>query len=313
MQHFLLSFNVVFPLALLMAIGFLLRRVKVVGEESVKQFNQVVFRVFLPTMIFKNVYESDLKAVFDPKLILFAVCCAIGYILLLFCVVPLLEKSNAKRGVLIQGIFRSNFVIFGLPIAEALCGSSATGSASVLVAIVIPIFNFAAVITLEIFNNKTPNAWKIIKGILTNPLIIASVLGLAINFFGIRFPHAVETTLGSVASITTPFALILLGASIHFETVKNNRWQLIGGVVAKLILLPAVCLPLAALVFGFRGQDLAILLGLFSAPSAVSSFTMAQQMGGDDELAGQLVMFGTVASVLTMFCWILVVMRLGWV
>ena len=313
MQHFWLSFYVVFPIAILMALGFLLRRIKWVGEGSVKQFNQIVFRVFLPTMIFKNVYESDLWTVFHPKLILFAVLSVIGCILLLFCLIPLLEKDNAKRGVLIQGIFRSNFVIFGLPIAEALCGSSATGTASVLVAMVIPVFNFVAVITLEIFSSKTPNARKIIKGILTNPLILASVLGLAVNFIGIRFPSVIETSIGSVASITTPLALILLGASIHFETVKGNRLQLIGGVAAKLILLPAICLPLAALVFGFRGQEMAILLALFASPAAVSSFTMAQQMGGDDELAGQLVMFGTVLSVVTMFFWILILIGLGWI
>lgn len=313
MQHFLLSFYVVFPIFLLMALGFLLRKLKWMEERTVRQVNQVIFRAFLPTMIFKNVYESDLRTVFDPKLVLFAVLTSLGCILVLFCLVPLFEKDNAKRGVLIQGMFRANFVIFGLPVAQALCGNGAVGIASVLVAMVIPVFNFCAVITLEVFQNRTPSIRKIVKGILTNPLIIASVLGLGVNFLGIRFPAVLETAVGSVASITTPLALVMLGASIHLETVRRNKWHLWIGVSVKLVVIPAICLGLAVFAFGFRGQELAILLALFASPAAVSSFTMAQQMGGDDELAGQLVMFGTTASVLTMFLWVLLLVRSGWV
>ena len=122
MENFLISFRVVFPIFLMMALGFLIKKIKLVNETTVKQINNVVFRVFLPTMIFKNVYESELRKVLNPRLILFAALCVLGCIALLFLIIPLIEKDNSRRGVLIQGIFRSNFVIFGLPITEALCG-----------------------------------------------------------------------------------------------------------------------------------------------------------------------------------------------
>ena len=313
MQNFLISFNVVFPIFLMMVLGFFLKKINIMNDATVKQVNNVIFRVFLPLMIFKNVYESDINSVFDPKLIGFAAVSVIALVITLFLIIPLIEKDDKKRGVLIQGLFRSNFVIFGLPVTEALCGSGASGSASVLVAIIIPIFNFTAVITLEAFGDKKAGIKKVIKGIVTNPLIIASVIGLVISFIGFKFPSVVEKSISSISGITTPLALIMLGASINFKAVKGNLKQILIGVLGRLVLVPAIFLSLAVFVFGFRGNDLAILLTLFASPAAVSSFTMAQQMGGDDELAGHLVMFGTTACVVTVFLWIFLIVQMGWV
>ncbi len=311
MQNFLISFNVVFPIAVMMALGYLMKKIKLVNEVTVKEMNNVVFRIFLPLMVFKNVYESEIAEVFNLRLIIFASSVTIAVILLLFLIVPIFEKDNPKRGVLIQAIFRSNFVIFGIPVTEALCGVGATGTASVLIAVTIPLFNFAAVITLETFRGGKPNFKKVVKGIITNPLIIASLLGLIATGLGIKFPSVIEKSMSSISSVTTPLALVMLGASINFKTVGNNLSRLVWGLLSRLVILPAAALGLGAYVFGFRGVELAILISLFASPSAVSSFTMAQQMGGDDELAGQLVMFGTVASIFTVFMWIFISINLG--
>ena len=311
MQNFLISFEVIFPIFLLMVLGFFVRRVNILSDGTVKQLNNSVFRVFLPVMVFKNIYESEIEEVFDLRMILFAVIAVVCCIAVLYIAIPITVKENARRGVMIQAIFRSNFVIFGLPVTEALCGRSASGTASVLVAIVIPLFNLAAVVTLELFRSNKPNFKKIMRGIVTNPLIIASLLGLAVSLCGVRFPTVIEKTVGNVASIATPLALIVLGASLRFSSVGRNMRCLLFGVTSKLILVPAVFLSIAAFGLGFRGEKLAILLTLFASPTAVSSFTMAQQMGGDDELAGQLVVFGTTACVLTMFLWIFLAVSLG--
>lgn len=311
MQNFLISFNVVCPIFIMMLLGLFMKRIKLLSDTTVKQINTAIFKVFLPMMIFKNVYESEIAEIFNPKLIMFAVVCVIICIAVLFIIVPAVEKDNSRRGVLIQGIFRSNFVIFGIPVSEALCGDAVSGSAAVLIAVIIPIFNFMAVVTLEVFNGNKPNILKIIKAIATNPLIIGSLLGIAVNFSGIRFPTVIETSIKNIASIATPLALVMLGASINLKAIGKNILPIICGVLGKLVIVPAVFLAFAIFVFNFRGPELAILISLFASPAAVSSFTMAQQMGGDGELAGQLVMFGTVVSVFTMFLWIFTVMQMG--
>ena len=137
--------------------------------------------------------------------------------LLLFIIIPLLEKDNRKRGVIIQGIFRSNFVIFGVPVCEALFGQNATGVASMLIAVVVPLFNFLAVICLEIYRGGNINFKKIIKGIITNPLIIASIIGLFFIYFKIKLPAPIEKTINDISKIATPLAFILLGSSFTFS------------------------------------------------------------------------------------------------
>ena len=313
MQNFLLSFNVVFPIAIMMAVGYFIKRIKLVNETTVRQMNNIIFKVFLPLMLFKNVYETEISEVFDVKLALFTTVCIIVAILATFLLVPIFVKENSRRGVLIQAIFRSNFVIFGIPITEALCGKEATGIASVLIAIVVPLFNFAAVITLEVFNGGKPDFLKIIKGIVKNPLIVSSLAALLINFIGIDFPNVIEKSISSIASIATPLALIVLGASINFGTVSKNALALSVGISTKLIILPAIVLSVGIFAFGFRGAELSILMAVFACPTAVSSFTMAQQMGGDGDLACQLVMFSTVISVLTMFLWIFTLVQFGFI
>ena len=306
-----MSFNVVAPIFLLMVVGFFLKKIKILSEKTVKEMNAAVFKVFLPAMIIKNVYESEISEVFNPGLVLFAVVSVIATAAIIFCVVPLFVKDESRRGVIIQGMFRANFVIFGIPVSEAVCGGSVSGSAAVLIAVIVPIFNFMAVIALEIFNGGKPDFLKVLKGIVKNPLIISSVLGLAVNFFGVKAPSVIEATVKNLSSIATPLALVFLGASINLKAIEKNTIPLIWTILVKLVLLPAVCLTAAAYIFGIRGADFVILISLFASPTAVSSFTMAQQMGGDSELAGQIVMFGTVVCAVTVFLWIFSSMQLG--
>ena len=313
MNNFLLSFNVVFPIAILMALGYFIKKIKLLNEMTVKQVNNAIFKVFLPMMLFKNVYETEISEVFDVKLAAFATVSIIVCIIAIFIIVPIFEKQNSRRGVLIQAIFRSNFVIFGIPITESLCGKEASGIAAVLIAIVVPLFNFAAVISLEVFNGGKPDFLKIIKGIIKNPLIISSLLALLVNFVGIDFPSVIEKSMSSIASIATPLALIILGASINFGTISKNALAISLGISAKLIILPAIVLSVGIFAFGFRGAELSILMAIFASPTAVSSFTMAQQMGGDGDLACQLVMFSTVTSILTMFLWIFTLVQFGFI
>ena len=311
MENFLISFNVVFPIFLLMALGFFLKQIKLLSEPTVKQMNQFVFKAVLPASIFKNVYDSSIKEVFDGRLLAFSLITTLCVILLALLTVPLLEKERKKRGVLVQGMFRSNFVIFGLAVTAALCGGVVSGAASLLVAVMLPIYNLAAVIILETYGKSKADFKKILRGIATTPLIISSLVGIFISACSVKLPSVIENAIGQVASLTTPLALIVLGASIHFSTVKANVRPLVIGLLAKLVIVPAICLSLAAFVFGFKGEHFAILLALFASPAAVSSFTMAEQMGGDGELAGQLVMFGTTLSVVTMFGFIYAAVSLG--
>ncbi|MBQ4160151.1 MAG: AEC family transporter [Clostridia bacterium] len=303
MGSFLMAAQVILPLLILMVLGVLLRKTNLMDEATYKKLNTLIFKVFLPPLIFYNVYKSELSEAFDGKLILFAVLCILALFFVLVAVVPLIEKDDRRRGAIIQGIFRSNFVIFGVPLTVALMGDAAAGKVAVVVAFVVPLFNFLAVISLEVFRHGKPDIKKILKGIVTNPLIIASALGILSTAIGLKLPKFLETAVSDVAKIATPLALIVLGASLDFALLKKNSIRVLLVTAARLVFVPLVFLTIAILL-GFRGVDIAILISVFASPTAVSSYAMAQQMGADDALAGQIVASTTAFCVFTVFLFV---------
>ena len=168
---------------------------------------------------------------------------------------------------------------------------------------IIPLYNVLAVISLEIFNGRRPNILKILLGIVTNPLIIGSVVGVLFLLFHIELPTVLYETVSDISGIATPLAFIILGASFNFGDVGKYARELSLVLGCKLVIFPVLFLGIA-LLLGFRDAPLAVLLTVFGAPIAVSSFTMAQQMGGDHALAGQLVVFSSIFSIVTMFLFI---------
>lgn len=307
MDSLLFSLQVILPVFLLMALGYFLRRIRLIDGQFTKQANKLGFKVLLPALLFYNIYQSDLHTLFDGKLVVFAAVCILAVVAALFVCIPLVEKDPAKCGAMIQGIFRSNYVIFGVPVAVNMFGQSAAPLASMLAAIVIPMFNLLAVVVLELFSPQETKsgsaAGRIVLGIVKNPLILGSLLGVVFVLCGIRLPSALEPFVSDVAKTATPLALLVLGADFEWRAVGAYRKQIAICTIAKLVLLPAVVLPIAV-VLGFRGPALGLLLILLAAPTAVSSYAMADQMGADAVLAAQLVVFTTVLSSLSLFVFV---------
>lgn len=300
MENLILSLNVVLPLFITMSLGYFLKSLNMFDNNTLDTMNNITFKSFLPMLLFYNIYKTDLQGVFNLELMIFSATCVIALYLILYLIVPLIEKDNKKRGALLQGLFRSNFVIFGIPITESLFGSEKVGVAALLIAVIVPLFNILSVIALETFRGGKPDFRKISIGIIKNPLIIASCLGILTLLLKIKIPTAMEKTISDVSKIATPLSLILLGASFKFDNIKKYLKQTTIAVVGKTILTPCIILPIC-IMFGYRGVELTTLMIIFAAPTAISSFTMAQQMDSDSDLAGQIVVFTSAFYVVTVF------------
>ena len=288
MDNLILSFNVVLPLFLCIMLGYFLRRIHLVDTPSLNTMNKLCFKVFLPIYLFNNIATTNLAAAFNGKLLATAYLGVLGQFVLLMLLIPRLEQQNARRGVLIQAIFRSNFALFGLPLALSLCGTEKVGPTSILVGLTVPLFNILAVVSLESFRGGKPSVKKMAKGIAANPLIIASLVGIAFNLLNITLPSAVQKSVNDLGSVATPLSLVALGGSFMVEKVKEYRRQLTIGVLGRLVFSPLLMVSVGILL-GFRNELLIPLLIMSGSPTAVSSFTMAQQMDGDGELAAGLV------------------------
>jgi len=307
---FLTAFAVLFPLFSKIAVGSLIRHLIPLSDQAVSQMNTIIFRVFLPALLFVNIYQSDFASITSLSFLLFSLAVLLAIFILLMLLVPHFETENPRRGVLVQGISRSNFIFFGLPMAQTLYGGTSKGAASLLVGVLVPVLNVISVIALEYFRGNKPEVKKIAAGVARNPILIGGVAGLLCVSLKIELPSLIEQLLVDISEIATPLALILLGCSVTFSSVHQNRRALIVAVASRLLVVPAIGVGLA-LLFGFRGLELILLMALFASPTAVSSYTMAEQMGGDSQLAAQIIVLTTTLSLFSLFGWITLLMGLG--
>ena len=291
MENFMLSANAVLPMFLLLAAGYLSKRFGILSLEDIPRTNRIAFRIFLPCLLFYNIYNAELSYAIRPKLILFAVC---GVLLVFAGAVygaHRFERNQDRKGPIAQGIFRSNFVIMG--------------------AVIVPMFNFLSVVILEKFRGGRVKTGEVLLEIAKNPLIIGSVLGIVFLLLHIRLPAVVEKAVSNLGSIATPLQLFLLGAFFRFSGLRHYVRPLTVVTLVKLFVTPAVMLSAAALL-GIRGVEFLGLIGIFASPTAINSFTMVQQMKcGDAELAGDIVVMTSAVSIFSFFIWIYLFKSLG--
>lgn len=316
MDSLIFALSAVAPLIALVAIGYGLKRIGFMNESFAKMANKLVFRVFLPATLFLNTYNIQNLADLDFSYIYYVVAVVVAVFL---CAIPLsiaVARKRDRRGVLIQVMFRSNFALVGLPLAGSLFGDEGEAVATLLSAIVIPIFNILAVIALSIFRDDgtKPSVKKILLGIAQNPLIISIVTGLVcigIRMLFMRWGWSFRISdikplfkiLTYLSNLSTPLVLLVLGAQFKFSAVKELRREVIFGTLMRTLVVPLLGIGIAYLCFKnrFTGAHFAAIVAVFATPVAVSSVPMAQEMNGDVELAGQLMVWTTLLSAITIF------------
>ena len=173
MGNLLFSCNVVVPIFVLIMLGYALTRLKLWDGNFLKIANDVCFKCFLPVLLFYNVASANIFEVFNGKLILYVCLCACVLCGLLFIIIPLIIKDNKRRGVMIQGTFRSNFLLFGVPLGLSIGGVQGSILAAVVASFYVPVINMLSVISLYAFSDsKNKNLKSALLGIIKNPLII---------------------------------------------------------------------------------------------------------------------------------------------
>jgi len=264
-------------------------------------------------MLFLNIYKIESLADVDFSFVWYAVWATVALFAVAFVAVVFFTKENAKRGVLLQAVFRANYALVGIPLATSLFGDAGAVAATVLSAFLIPVFNVLAVVALCVFSQENkPSVKRILMGILKNPLIQSIALGFAVLgvralfvkwgvFFRLSDIEPVYKTLGSLSSVATPLALLVLGAQFELSAIPELKKHIIFGVAARTLVVPFLGISAAYLLGGFEGAHFATFVAVFCTPVAVSSVPMAQEMGGDVSLAGQLVVWSTLFSAVSIF------------
>ena len=322
MDSFIYSLNATVPVFAIMIIGQFLKRIGIIDIPFANIANKFVFKVCLPCLLFQDLAVTNIRENFDLSYVGFCFLATLSSILVIWFLAKKLLKDKTEVGAFVQCSYRSSAAILGIAFIQNIYGTS--GMAPLMIIGSVPLYNILAVISLSIFNrdeNKSGDnlAVHVCKEILKNPLIQGVVLGMfcvAIRPFcgswrfstsNFRFIYKAFDALGSMAPW---LSLIILGGQFQFSAVKKLLPKIIISTFARLIVAPAIGMVICIFlppVFGFphfSPAEYAALFALYATPEAVASIAMADQMGGDSELAGQILVWTTIFSALTLFLFV---------
>ena len=298
LQNFIICVNAVIPSAIYLIIGIILRLSGSVTEEQVRKFTHVVFIALYPFIMFDNLYGKNIADNMDMRLGLYAVGFTLLQFVLSWAFVVRIEKDNYERGAMIQALYRSNYVLMGFPIAVNLFGKGNITAVAIIMMLVVPFYNISAVILFETFRGGRADIRQMIRKIMTNPIIDGGIAAFIVMALGIKLPEAVEMTVSSLSDATSPIAMILLGAALNISGFKSDRRRIIICTLGKLVVFPAFGIA-GAVLLGITGVQLIAVTLMVAAPVALASYAMASSMGGNGELAGELVVITTICSCFT--------------
>ena len=332
---FFTAANAVLPILLLILLGFGLKKAGWISEKFSKTGNKLVFNIFLPAMLFINVYDIEGISAIKWDVVLFVVAVICLLFILAIIIAMFSTKVPERRGVVMQCVYRSTFAIIGMPLAAALGGEEAMAITAVISAFSIPLYNLFSVIALTMFlktaDGKQRDFKAVFLDIIKNPLILSVALGFVM--LGIRQLQAeilgelvfslksnlkfLYTALDNLKSIASPLALVVMGAQFEFSAVKGLFKEIAVGTISRVVIAPIVGIGLAVILSSHTNllscgvNDYPALVALYGSPMAVSAAVMAGQMHNDEQLATQLVVWTSVFSIFTVFLTVCIMMPAG--
>ncbi|MDX2495190.1 MAG: AEC family transporter [Desulfuromusa sp.] len=297
MQPFIETITIVLPIFLVIGLGTLLKQLKLIDETFLRQTNRLVYVVFLPLLLFYKIGTADFFKFFNGPLVIgSSMVIVLGFALTYFYT-RWRQYPAPLRGSFCQGSFRGNLAYIGLAICLNAYGEVGLTKAGILMGFLVPVLNLFAILALLLPHHgrgeeKTPN---LIAQTILNPLIIASFLGIIWSYWSLPIPLIIDRSLNITTGLALPLALLAIGGGFSFERLKGDL-KLAGlASTVKLVLLPLLAL-LLLVPMGVTGSDLGIGILIAGTPAATATYIMAQQMKGDAELAGSIVMLSTLAS-----------------
>ncbi|MDO4620443.1 MAG: AEC family transporter [Lachnospiraceae bacterium] len=300
LENFLMALNVVFPMTVLIAIGCGIRKKKLIDRPTMRNVDKLTFHIFMPMLLFKNIYESDFSGGVDLKLLVFAAI-SMTAIFGLAMLLPRRFLSDPKQQAAVgQAMIRSNNILFGIAAGEAIYGPGKFGQIAALSALAVPLSNALGVIIIEWTLSGKAKPGKIIRSVLKNPMVRMTILSFICLALPFRLPDLIWSIIKSLAGVATTISFLSLGVSLDMGEMQANRYPIGLGLLFRILLIQVIFIPIS-LLLGFRSQSLCGLIILFASPVAVASYPMAVVMGADGQLAGQLVCFTTLISVVTLF------------
>lgn len=311
MEDLIFSLNATLPVFLLMVAGGVLGRLGFLPAAFCKAADRLTFTVTLPVMLFLDMAGLDIRRDFEPKFVLFCAGATLAGILATWALARALMRDKAVVGEFVQAAYRSSAAILGVAFIQNIYGSS--GMAPLMILGSVPLFNIFAVLILMIESpqHQAPRPARVLRGVLTNPILLGIVAGTVFSLLPVQMSAIAEKTLTSLSSLTTPLALLSIGAGFKGASAIRRAGPTLAAAFIKTVGLSLVFIP-CAVALGFRQQELVALLIMLGSPTTPSAYVMARNMGHEGVLTASAVALTTLLSALTLTGWIFVLRSGGW-
>lgn len=306
----LFSLNSTMPLFFLMVLGFILYRAGLFTDSFVSVANTFVYHVTLPVMLFRDLANTDIRADFDPAFVGFCAGATVLSILAVWLFGRLFLRDKSLVGEFVQASYRSSAAILGAAFIQSIYGTS--GMSGLMILGSVPLYNVFAVLILALEAPKKqdlPLSRQLgdsFLSILRNPTLIAIALGMLASLIRLPVPTMVDKTMERIAVMTTPLALLTIGAGFRGPKAMGRLRPTLLATAVKLLILPAVFLPVA-IWLGFTDQKLVALLIMLGSITTPSAYVMAKQMGHEGTLTASVCAATTLLSALTLTFWLFLV------
>ncbi len=313
MENLIFSLNATIPIFLVMVIGYICKNLKLADDSFVKTLNSFNYKVTLPVLLFKDIAEADFYAVWDTKYVLFCFLVSLFCICVIWIISGIFYKDKNLIGEFVQASYRGSAAVLGIAFIQNIYGTS--GMAPLMIVGTVPLYNVAAVLVLSFTGPESHGMDKAaikksIKGIVTNPIILGILLGMIVSLCRISFPVIVTKTIGNISVLATPLALIGLGAGFEGKKALAKLKPTFVCSFIKLMVQPAIFLPLAAYM-GFRDEKMVAILIMLGAPTTVSCYIMAKNMGHEGVLTSSVVVATTFLSSVSITFWLYILKIYG--
>ena len=315
MENFIYSINATIPVFLVMVIGYFLKRIHMLDDNFAAQANKFNFKVTLPCLLFSDIASTDMKSNFDLTFVLF---CAIVTSICFWGVwglAKLFMKDNTIRGAFVQAAFRGSAAVFGIAFIVNIYGDS--GMAPLMIIGAVPLYNIYSVIVLTFEANDVTDGKGTMKqaliNIAKNPILLSILFASIVSLTGLysHIPVIFTKTIDNCAKMASPLALICIGVSFEGRQAIAKIKPALIAAFYKVIIQPALFLPVA-ISMGFTKEKLIAILIMLGSPTTPSCYIMAKNMNNDGTITSSIVVLTTLMSAVTLTLWIFIIKSLGY-
>lgn len=313
MENLIFSLDATLPVFLVMVAGGILGKLGFLPKEFCKASDKLTFKVTLPIMLFLDMADVDMLHDFEPKFVLFCFGATLVSILVIWALARTFMRDKSIIGEFVQASYRSSAAVLGVAFIQNIYGEA--GMAPLMILGSVPLFNIFAVLILMIEcpqeQHEAPRPGQLLHGVITNPILLGIIAGTIFSLLPVELPTIADKTLSSLASLTTPLALLSIGASFEGPKALKKAGPTLVAALIKTVGLSAIFIP-CALALGFREKELIALLIMLGSPTTPSSYVMAKNMGHEGVLTASAIAATTLLSALTLTAWIFILHGGGW-